>query len=165
MSAAVQAMLLMARSFLFVREEPAGSNAGQAVEAFLRFVGLGKGNPWCCAYQVYCVHHAHPGIAVPKTAGCAVMAEWAQAHKLTRTTLAAGDWVLIWHDDLHRVAHIVLVVTPDADGHGYTCVEGNAADPTKPATREGTGAFEGRHRKLDPRDIIVRWSDLLAAAA
>jgi hypothetical protein len=48
-----------------IREVPPDSNRGPAVETYLASVGLGKGNPWCCAFtywcfeQAACAHGAH----------------------------------------------------------------------------------------------------------
>lgn len=42
--------LRIAISYIGNKEEPAGSNAGPFVEACLKTVGLGKGNPWCAAF-------------------------------------------------------------------------------------------------------------------
>ena len=41
-----------------IREIPPNSNRGPAVEAYLDSVGLGKGNPWCCAFTYWCFEQA-----------------------------------------------------------------------------------------------------------
>lgn len=62
---------------LGVQEIPKNSNAGPAVEKYLKSVGLGKGYAWCMAFIYWCTKEASIQIAVTnplfKTAGVLAM--------------------------------------------------------------------------------------------
>jgi hypothetical protein len=65
--------LQKAISQLGVEEIPKGSNAGPAVEKYLKSVGLGKGYSWCMAFIYWCTKEASTQLGVlnplSKTAG------------------------------------------------------------------------------------------------
>lgn len=62
---------------LGVQEIPKNSNAGPAVEKYLKSVGLGKGYAWCMAFMYWCTKEASTelGLLNPlfKTAGVLAM--------------------------------------------------------------------------------------------
>lgn len=62
---------------LGVQEIPKNSNAGPAVEKYLKSVGLGKGYAWCMAFMYWCTKEAaaQNGVLNPlfKTAGVLAM--------------------------------------------------------------------------------------------
>ncbi len=70
--------LKIAQSQLGVQEVPKNSNAGAAVESYLKSVGLGKGYAWCMAYVYWSAKEAAKqlGTTSPliKTAG--VLRQW-----------------------------------------------------------------------------------------
>lgn len=135
----------IAKLFLHVRETPAGSNAGYRVEAIQRWGGCSKGDPWCAAFVSLVIDLAYAGTPpLPRTASCDVLLEHARKRGWLQQEPAPGDVFLVMrapHDAVHTgiVAHV-------APGQ-FTTIEGNASDPTKPATREGWGVFE-RTRRL-----------------
>ncbi|MCC7196365.1 MAG: hypothetical protein IT356_12500 [Gemmatimonadaceae bacterium] len=149
----VAEVLAAARALRFVREEPVGSNAGQAVEAMLKLTGLGKGQPWCAAFLAL-VGDAALGARwpLPLTASCVALGTFATAKGCLLTTPAVGDVFLLWYPKLNRFAHTGLV-TGDA---GQT-IEGNTSGG---GSREGWGVFE-RTRTWDARTRFIRWRDLV----
>jgi len=64
MSTLSDAALKVAISQLGVEESPKGSNAGEAVEKYLKSVGLGKGYAWCMAFAYYCYKEASKQLLV-----------------------------------------------------------------------------------------------------
>lgn len=147
----VEAVLGAARALRFVREEPPGSNAGQAVEAFLQLTGLGKGQPWCAAYVAWV------GVAalgerwpLPRTASCYQLGEFAREWSTLLTTPAPGDVFLLWYPKLNRFAHTGFVTAAGT-------LEGNTSGG---GSREGWGVFE-RTRTWGERDRFIRWRDLI----
>lgn len=147
--------------------EQGGPNCGQFVETVLKFCGLGKGYPWCAAYVSYIGTKALTPVGgksawpLPKTAGCAVLGDFAAKHDLLRTRPAPGDVFLVYFPKLKRFAHtgfIVGNVQELSDGRWEaTTIEGNTSDN---GSREGWGTLK-RQRKFGPNDRFVRWTDLL----
>ncbi|WP_395049406.1 CHAP domain-containing protein [Flavobacterium sp.] len=85
--------LEMAISQLGVQEIPKNSNAGPAVEKYLKSVGLGKGYAWCMAFMYWCTKEASAqlGLENPlfKTAG--VIAMYNKEKDLVVTDPQPGD--------------------------------------------------------------------------
>lgn len=77
MSTLGQKTLAVSITQLGVEEIPKNSNAGPAVEKYLKSVGLGKGYAWCMAFVYWCTKEAsiQLGITNPlaKTAGVLAM--------------------------------------------------------------------------------------------
>lgn len=73
-----QLSLKIAQSQLGVQEVPKNSNAGPAVESYLKSVGLGKGYAWCMAFVYWSVKKAADELKLQnpliKTAG--VLRQW-----------------------------------------------------------------------------------------
>lgn len=150
----VTAVLNVARSFKGWASE-VGSNRGQAVEAFLAFVGLAPGNPWCAAFVAYV------GRAVldttwplPRVGGCASLGEAAVARGLLRDSPKVGDIFLMYSPTHQRFNHTGFVTSVSSSGQCGT-VEGNTNAGGSP---EGTGVFE-RTRTFGPRDRFIRWTE------
>jgi hypothetical protein len=152
----VDQVLAAARALRFVREEPLGSNAGQAVEAFLKLTGLGKGHPWCAAGVAYAGNAALGSRwPLPLTASCVALGQFAQKKKVLVTEPAVGDVFLLWLtvNGVQRFAHTGFVTAlPGSTSEGNTSGGGS---------REGWGWFE-RERKWKPEDRFIRWSQLVA---
>lgn len=148
----IQWVLAAARALLFVREEPINSNAGQAVEAFLRTTGLPKGHPWCAAFVT------HVGLAalgekwpLPRTASCAQLGEFAKKRAILREKPEVGDVFLLWYPSLNRFAHTGFVT-----GAAGETIEGNTSGG---GLRDGWGVFE-RKRAWGPKDRFIRWVEV-----
>ncbi|PXY44520.1 CHAP domain-containing protein [Flavobacterium hydrophilum] len=77
MSTLGQKTLAVAITQLGVEEIPKNSNAGPAVEKYLKSVGLGKGYAWCMAFVYWCTKEASLQLAIAnpltKTAGVLAM--------------------------------------------------------------------------------------------
>ena len=137
----------IARQFRFVREAPAGSNAGRWVEAIQRIGGASKGDPWCACAVSLVLGIAYQGKPpLPYTASCDVLLEHARAHGMLRETPSVGDVFLVMKTPRDAV-HTGIVENVSATA--FKTWEGNSSDPDKPATREGWGWFN-RTRKLEP---------------
>lgn len=151
----VEAVLKAARLFAFVREEPKGSNAGQAVEHFQRHTGNRAGDPWCCSF-VCTILDGMLGATnqLPTTASCQALADAARQQKRLKTTPEPGALFLLWFPTHTRFAHVGFLVSKNADGSWET-VEGNTGDAGE---REGYGVFTKR-RTFAPADRFIRWWD------
>lgn len=131
-----------------IREIPPDSNRGPAVEAYLASVGLGKGNPWCCAFTYWCFDRAakNKGRANPmvRTGGC--LAHWNGAPAKGAKRISAADaknnpallkpgmvFIMDFGGGMGHTGFIVAV-----RGGLIDTVEGNT-DASK--TREGGGVY------------------------
>lgn len=144
-----------AKRYLQVREVPLGSNRGTEIDYFIRECGLEpKGAyPWCAAFvgQIgrQALGHRWP---VPRTAGVAAIATWAEKGGYLETSAAVGDLFIVWHAELDRFAHVGFVVSLE-DGKVGT-IEGNTSGG---GSREGWGVF-ARARTLAAKDRCIRWT-------
>lgn len=133
MTPLAKSSLETAVSQLGVEESPRGSNAGKEVEAYLKAVGLGKGNAWCMAFVFWCVMEASRKSAqtnpLSKTAG--VLAQWNARPSLRKTTPEAGDIFIM--DFGGGKGHTGFVENVLANGRIQT-IEGNTNDD---GSREG----------------------------
>ena len=91
--------LQIARKFVGVSEQPAGSNRGPMVDKFLARVGVPPGNPWCLAFAYYCVDEAanelHIANPLKKTGSCSQFFKWAQETNRLVTRPSPGDLFLV----------------------------------------------------------------------
>lgn len=134
-----------------VMEEPAGSNRGPQVNAYLKSVGLGGGYAWCAAFVFWCykeasnqLQKANPAI---KTAG--VLDMWNRARAAGFHTVgasaAAADPSLLKPGMIFAFStgggygHTGLVT--DVSGLQIETIEGNT-DPG--GSRNGIGVFRRR---------------------
>jgi hypothetical protein len=149
-------LLCAARTLRFVREEPRGSNKGQAIRAMLALCALKEGHAWCMAYAHWCGVSAF-GAAWPLrlSARCADVLADARTKGLVVPASDArpGDLVCVWFPDLARHAHVWIVASVrDAAGKHGTW-EGNTTEDT--GSREGWGVFSLR-REIGLHDEVVR---------
>ncbi len=132
MSALALKALAIAKTQLGVQEIPRGSNAGPAVEKYLKSVGLGKGYSWCEAFVYWCYQEASKelGIANPlkKTAG--VLDQLNNSKKYVVQTPQKGDLFIM--DFGKGLGHIGFV--DDTFIKKFNTVEGNSNDD---GSREG----------------------------
>jgi hypothetical protein len=153
------------RSLLFVAEEPPGSNAGQAVEAFLAVCGHKPGQPWCMAVLSYvgrqCFGRSWP---LRMTAGTNDAADQAREKgiRFLPSEAEPGDIVLLWSTSLKRFRHAFVLEALQEDGQRWDTLEGNT---NRAGSREGT-AFLRRDgaigRVLQPGDRLIKWHRGLA---
>jgi hypothetical protein len=126
-----------------IREKQA--NAGAAVEQYLKYVHLSKGNPWCAAFVCWVLGKA--GVQNPRTGWSpdlfpASKVIWkrgddsADPHKPRPGT---GDVFGIYFPEKGRIAHAGFV--DQWDGTWLVTVEGNT---NANGSREGDGVYRKR---------------------
>lgn len=145
----------IAKTQLKVREAT-GHNDGEAVESYLKSVGLDKGYAWCAAFVYWCFNQASKQLNVQnplaKTAG--VLDHWNKAIKNRVTAPQQGDIFIMDFGAGNGHTGIVLKV----NGDKVETIEGNTgADPTTPAEdRDGQGVFI-RNRKISSIKGFIRY--------
>jgi hypothetical protein len=115
-----------------VQEIPKNSNAGPAVEKYLKSVGLGKGYAWCMAFMYWCAKEAATELNVvnplKKTAG--VLAMWnASPHLRVQNPVPGDIMILDYGKGLGHTGIVEKVV-----GSNIHTIEGNTNDE---GSREG----------------------------
>jgi len=146
--------LAIAQSNDWVREH-GGDNKGEVVEHFLKGTGLGPGYPWCASFVSF-VGKATMGTDWPLPLSASVMALHDAAVKkgLLTSEPKPGDIFLLWFTSKNRFAHTGFIV--EKDGDKWHVIEGNAADPSKPSSRNGWGVFH-RRRTFSDKDRFISW--------
>jgi len=126
----------IAEKQLGVRER-GGHNAGPQVEAYLRYVGLGKGHPWCAAFVSWV--HGQAGFAQPRSGWSPSLFPTSRRITTAKPAALLGLYV----GSLKRIAHVGLVTGVRQDW--IESIEGN----TNPGgSREGDGVYRRlRHRR------------------
>ena len=130
---------------LGVRERT-GRNDGTRVEAYLRYVNLERGAPWCAAFVCWVFGKA--GVANPRTGWspglftksrvCWQRSVAVQPNKKIYTP-KQGDVFGIWFPDKQRIAHAGFV--DKWEDTWVTTVEGNTNEA---GSREGDGVYRKR---------------------
>ena len=117
--------------------ERGGHNAGPQVEAYLRYVGLGKGHPWCAAFVSWV--HGQAGFAQPRSGWSPSLFPTSRQIRTPKPAALLGIYV----GSLKRIAHVGLITGVRQDW--IESIEGN----TNPAgSREGDGVYRRlRHRR------------------
>lgn len=127
------AALQIAISQLGVEEMPKGSNAGPAVEKYLKSVGLGKGYAWCMAFAYFCYKEASTQLGIPnplyKTAG--VLMQWNKSPHLQSKTPVPGCLFIMDYGGGKGHTGFVEKILP---GGKIQTIEGNTNDD---GSREG----------------------------
>lgn len=138
--------------------EATNRNDGTKVEEYLRYTGLKRGNPWCCAFVCYCLGKA--GIPNPRTGYCPNLFPkghviWSRtsgfslpspvsrnSSPITRNSSpnpSPGDIFGLYFPDKGRIAHVGFI---DDWGEKYLIsVEGNTNEA---GSREGDGIYRKR---------------------
>jgi hypothetical protein len=137
-------IIAIALSQVGVREQT-GQNDGEVVTAYLGYVNLKKGSPWCAAFVSWVFGKA--GFASPKTG-------WSPAlFPLAKQTLNVQPATVfgIYFPMQKRIAHVGLV--QKVSGSYIITVEGNTS--TK-GSREGDGVYSKR-RHLKTIKVYADW--------
>ncbi|KIA86586.1 CHAP domain-containing protein [Flavobacterium sp. AED] len=139
------ATLQKAISQLGVEEIPRGSNAGPAVEKYLKSVGLGKGYSWCMAFIYWCTKEAsiEVGVLNPLSKTGGVLDMYAKEKDLRVTTPQPGDIFIMDHGKGTGHTGIVEKLV----GTTLHTIEGNTNDE---GSREG---YEVCRRKREMKTI------------
>ncbi len=128
--------------------ELTGNNDGIAVEKYLSYVWLKKGQPWCAAFVSW--SFGQNGIKKARSGGCVqLMEQGTTIYKsgVIRETPQKADVFFIYYAEKGRVAHTGLI---DYWGEDFvTTVEGNTNGA---GSREGNGVYRKKRLK---RQIYV----------
>lgn len=126
--------LKIAQSQNGVQEVPRNSNAGPAVESYLKSVGLGKGYSWCMAFVYWCVKEAakqlNTASPLVKTAG--VLRQWNEvAPNMKYVKPNVGDIFIMDYGKGQGHTGFVVELLPNGN---LKTIEGNTNDE---GSREG----------------------------
>lgn len=118
--------------------ELTGHNDGKAVEAYLRYCGLPKGNAWCAAFV--CWSYGQSKVVNPRSAACTDLFKskyviWRRSSKANITPKTA-DIFGLYFPEKGRIAHTGFIDRWTATA-AYT-VEGNT---NQAGSREGDGVY------------------------
>jgi hypothetical protein len=145
--------LQIAQSQIGVQEIPKNSNAGPAVEKYLKSVGLGKGYAWCMAFVYWSVNEASKELKVAnplaKTAGVLAMFNKMTANRVT--TPQPGDFFIM--DFGKGAGHTGFVEKILPNGLLQT-IEGNTNDD---GSREGYEVARRYDRKASKMKGFIRF--------
>ena len=129
-----QLSLKIAQSQNGVQEVPRNSNAGAAVESYLKSVGLGKGYSWCMAFVYWSVKEAAKQLNTTspliKTAG--VLRQWNEVNsklKFTKNPKPGDIFIMDYGKGQGHTGFVVEVLS-----NGIKTIEGNTNDE---GSREG----------------------------
>lgn len=149
-STLAQRALEVARTQLGIREAT-GHNDGEAVESYLRSVGLGKGYAWCQAFVYWSFNQAAKALGVEnptaKTAG--VLDHWAKTTGQKVSQPKPGDVFIM--DFGGGKGHTGFV--KEVKGTMIITIEGNTNDAN---SREGDGVYE-RIRSISSCKGFIRY--------
>lgn len=147
-----QLALSYAQSQIGVQEVPKNSNSGEAVEKYLKSVGLGKGYAWCMAFVYWSVKSASSqlGITNPlyKTGG--VLDMYNKEVDLRVSKPQPGDIFIM--DFGKGTGHAGFVVALLPKGRLHT-IEGNTNDD---GSREGYEVAQRYDRKISQMKGFIR---------
>lgn len=116
--------------------ELTGHNDGQAVEAYLKAVGLGKGYAWCMAFVYWCAGQSAKKLGLINPLKCTggVLDEWQSGRGVHIGTPEPGCIFIMHHPEGY---HTGIVTGVFADGLIHT-IEGNTNNN---GSREGTSVL------------------------
>lgn len=138
-------VVAIASSQVGVREA-SGRNDGKEVEAYLAYVGLKKGQPYCVAWVSWVFGQA--GYARPRTGWSPALFP---ASRLTKEVLP-GNIMGIWFPSLNRIGHVGIVVRKRKDW-----CQTLEANTNLEGSREGQGVY----RRLRHQRTIHSYSNWL----
>jgi hypothetical protein len=132
--------VVIAKSQLGVQER-GGRNTGPEVDAYLLAVGLQPGQPWCCAFVLWCYLQAASelGEPMPLRRTGKVTRLWDSSACFGRQGPSVGDIYCHATDPADRESpgHCGIVVAVRPDG-AFTAIEGNT---NKAGSREGNSVW------------------------
>ncbi|RQO65113.1 hypothetical protein DBR40_24705 [Pedobacter sp. KBW01] len=118
--------------------ELTGRNDGIQVEAYLKYVWLKKGDPWCAANVSWCF--GQNGFSKPRSGGCVQLMEQGETIYLkgkVKEIPQMADVFYIWFENKGRVAHTGFI--DNWSNTWVTTVEGNT---NAAGSREGDGVYK-----------------------
>lgn len=142
----------VAERYLYVREQPKGSNRGPEIDRWLKAVGSPLGSAWCAAFAYGVASEA--GASWPWAKSGRVQTLVDSGRLLPASKAEPDDLVVFWFQGLGRYAHIA-VCTGRTTGRILT-IDGNTiADGATGDQREGWGVFP-KNRLLSDRIKVLR---------
>lgn len=118
--------------------ELTGNNDGKAVETYLKYVYLSKGNPWCAAFVCWVL--SQNNIKNPRSGYCPVLFSSSniiyQRDKKNNLPPLPADIFGIYFTEKSRIAHVGFVESWNAKT--VSTVEGNT---NQAGSREGDGVY------------------------
>ncbi|SDM40755.1 CHAP domain-containing protein [Pedobacter antarcticus] len=126
--------------------ELTGRNDGKEVEAYLKYVWLAKGNPWCAAFVSWC--YGQNKVSKPRSGGCVQLMEQGKLIYISGKTIIQpeyGDVFFIWFENKKRVAHTGFI-----EKWSDTWVDTVEGNTNEAGSREGDGVY---HKKRLKRQI------------
>jgi len=118
--------------------ELTGHNDGKAVEKYLGYCGLAKGNPWCASFV--CWTFAQAGVSNPRSGYCPDLfqAKYVIYKRSSKTNKLPeqGDVWGLYFPEKGRIAHVGFV--DKWDPTTVVTVEGNTNEA---GSREGDGVY------------------------
>ena len=135
-----------------IQEVPKNSNAGPAVEKYLKSVGLGRGYAWCMAFVYWCVKEAALELNTvnPLTKTGGVLAMYNAEPELRVKEPQAGDIFIM--DFGKGTGHAGFVEKVFPNGKLQT-IEGNTNDE---GSREGYEVARRSDRKISQMKGFLR---------
>jgi len=142
MSALGEKALAVAITQIGVQEIPKNSNAGPAVEKYLKSVGLGKGYSWCMAFVYWCTKESATllGLLNPLTRTAGVLDMFNKEKDLVVTDPQPGDIFIMDYGKGQGHTGIVEKVTKNL----IHTIEGNTNDE---GSREGYEVCRRQRKK------------------
>lgn len=143
----------MAREQVGVREAT-GHNDGWQIEAYLRSVGLGKGNPYCMAGQYWCMAQVAVSPCIAKTGHVRTFWNWAlrNGHKVHYKP-HVGDF-LTWGYSRNTSGHIERIERIGRKGWVRT-VGFNTTSGISGNERDGGGVYFRQRNIMHPLGAIL----------
>jgi hypothetical protein len=151
--------------------EVGGNNMGDQVQFYLRMVGLGAGNPWCCAFVYTCLVKAYAqliGHAEDRDSLVALGPVFTQIYGVPRTGLVIAMWAAFEHLGLSRdwdakISAPALVFFRFGEGHhiGFVTEDSAARSPIRtcegntPNDSGNQADGDGVFMRLRPRNHVM----------
>lgn len=131
--------------------EATNHNDGQAVESYLKSVGLGKGYAWCMAFVYWCFKKAGANLQLPnplKATG-GVQDEWESGRGTHSSIPIMGSIFIMQHNEGGWHTGIVTGVFPNGVLH---TIEGNT---NSNGSREGTSVLRKTRNVSQMKGFII----------
>lgn len=130
--------------------EKTGHNDGEKVEAYLNYVWLKKGNPWCAAFVSW--SFGKNGIRMARSGGCVQLMEQGKIIYLKDKTTQIpqrSDVFFIYFANKGRVAHTGFIDV--WDDKLVSTIEGNTNEA---GSREGDGVYRKRRLRKQIYSVV-----------
>ena len=151
--------ITLANDYIGVKEEPAGSNRGTAIDAIQKTFGF-HAVQYCALFAQYVYKSAclmyKERFPFPGTASSQTLYEWAKKNGYACNDfkqMQAGD-IVIWRKRKLWQGHVGIVVSVDQANQCFETVEGNTSNSDFGNQRDGDGIYR-RKRYMRQADFVV----------